>query len=625
MQNKVNSIIIWNQIKNLEEAKKIFLNSIIIPAFNKYNIPSNEIELAIVTSPTIYFDPEFNTSEKIQIAEYDYIFILAELKWFGNHYSSFYGFEVLKKLREDKIRTPVFVLSGLDINDLNFRHPNFCEILNTTGHYYIKLNKEGIEVIHDREIKPLSIEGLEDISEYLFTKSGYISENLHRLKNLLLKTKNLSGNTSLLTEIANPYFKNIQQILEPEYQQDFMKLKQSLINNLNLGHSPLESIEILKNHILKLINISDISPYPPELEYKPWRILYIDDEKHICKLVRDKISGYGISCITAETSHDALRILSGDMKIAVDHSSGKYPANSITVLIADVRLIKPSGVWDDYQGYDLCEKIYTGCSNILSFFLLTHKIGFVKKIASNNKGVNKIAFSKEVLNNINSFHIFMNKVIEEGDKVWNDILHRPKSTYWYTPYIAKSEVKFAHGLGHYYRHYLLSRNYNQTEKKISITAASYVREVIEMRAAHGIVELQRKFEFRSNLKSLESEDPNKIMEKFYHKLIGRRIAIALWLFNLDNLRKTDVTGKDDILDNGQSWSIDEIAFLLGKGYLPFDIYDDLGNRANSILENLIKSLINTHLALSKHLEKDIPENILIEEKIWLRDYFDFIL
>lgn len=621
-------LIIWNPLpSNFSEVLKIsFFMDLMIGSLLREKFPYfEEPEITLLENEKDLFDEKMNLKDPRKCKEYDAVFILAELTWWDYPYTAFAGFSITMKLRKSDISSPVFLISNMDRNELLMQKNPAFKILNIPGHYFIQIKNDGIKVDKNWKFKRLSGHLLEDLNFYFNSSTGLVTESIHHIKNKILK---LYGQREALIDEKhiNREIKyeihDILKLIPQKAQREFEAHVNEMVSRLIQHENKLVAVEIFKNSVLQSLNKAYSDSLPSLDRVMEWQVLFVEDDEHVRALVKEMFKEHGIRCITAAGSGEAMEILHADQLGELKNKQGYFhPQNSITVLISDVRLIQSSGQWDEFQGYDLVEEIYLNFSNMLSFFLLTNKTSSMKLGFNRPRVHQEYWYSKEVLFNPGSFNLFVQRIIEEGNRIYQSLLSSPKGTYWHKAYITSKDVKIAFPLKEYYRRYRLSALYRETELRICQTAVEFVEKVHAEKMEHGNIDRIDKFELRSSLPNLPHEF-DETMNKFVEKLIGRRIVIGLWLCNLRNEdydKDTDYLDSDSLLIQPEHWSIEEIAFLLGKGYLPSSLGEDIGENAGKVVESVIKSVINTHLAFSKHLNKDIPENLLVEEKQWIEN------
>ena len=296
----------------------------------------------------------------------------------------------------------------------------------------------------------------------------------------------------------------------------------------------------------------------------------------ISKKVQDNFQIRGIDCVLADNAEDAYQILQKDK------------LNEITALICDYRLLKKNGDWQDAQGYHILEKVFTNFPNLLSFFALT---------SFNRKALLKIqqqhqmqvwSYTKDdVMSSEGGFNIFAEKVTEEAQKTFEAVTNIPKSKVWTKGYDKKFDQPFVY----YYRLHRLSDDFRNANDNIGKEAQAFVIEMAQLKYNSKYeVKLPHPIEiytFQEGIgKDKQMTTVKEKLEKFRFKLMGRRIAIAL--YHLLELHKS------------------QVYWAMKTGF--FGRAEDNNNTVNQFF--------TTYLGLS--LEKDVPGRLLPEERNWLK-------
>lgn len=632
-----NIIIIWNKIE------ENYLNKLLKSILDQISLTPNDCRYHFFLDPYDFFNEDTEIiKEKLDILKNaDSIIILAELTWNNKLRPEFYGLEIVEKLRISEVKSPLIICSFMSIKILSKNKKPKFQLLNTPGVFYYQLPAGEIQVDENKPFKALSNNLLQDIDYYIFTRSGKLDEIFHDLKNHLgYETIEVNDDEyNLLKPLVDEAFQDIQGILSSSDIRILEYIKKSYFEEIKGKRcSPSEVLYKYKPDISRLIKTDD-DKIPVKQLSIPWSVLYVEDNPENLNLIRDNFTALGIVCFTATTGIEAIEILHKDFKGDLEHNEKSLPSNSITVLITDWRLKSTDNKWNYLQGYDLIDKIFIEFQNMLSFFVLTSKKGgIIKKVQELSKTQVHWYAKDDVMDSAGSFNLFSERVVEEGNKIYDELICRPKNSSWYNPQIF-GETVFKEGLKEYYRAYRLSADYNKYEKDVSVAAMDLIENAIEMKEKYEENEIDPEpidlpFEFTQKLTGppiLENDQINKIMIKaFMNKLIARRVAIGLWLTS--RISSFIPLNAEDNFEEFEkfNWEINEILFFLKTGTFIEESAISVLEKKEKInlnnfdceiwLENNYKQFFNVHLALSKKINTVIPNYLLIEEINWINEY-----
>ncbi|MEO1413325.1 MAG: hypothetical protein AAFW73_25820 [Bacteroidota bacterium] len=517
---------------------------------------------------------------------YDAIYLSEKLDWWTAAVPSS-GFAMVRELRERRFRSAIRVVAFEPRSFFEAKHDPLYQILRAPGHtlispYDIPTDLQRLEENHFQ----LSDQGLLDIKYYFYHPIGRVEEIFHNLKNLMY-----TASVAEIRERALAYFEEV--IVElPEYRADLQMLFGNFPERLRgQREQDLLLVEQTKIEVLRIIGATE-----GELihvgERPPWLVLFVDDDAAIRQEMQDNFTRANIVCLTAPNAEQAFDLLRRDYQQELRHPEDGRPlaANSITVLLTDLRFYREgSRDWQTYQGYDLINEVWEKFSNFLSFFLVTSKKGAILKSVRERRKVNITAFSKsQILQSEADFNRFLDKVREEGESIYEAIHNRPVKGYWNTTW--KNKVNYPYG--RFYRYHRMSSDYLEKEREIDEAALYFIEaaELVKDKRLPNFREIRDlpfKPQFMTEMKEAPHASP-KAMEKFYTKLIGRRIALGLF---------------------ARGWDINDIASVLKDQKLE-------SNFSNT------KQLFNSYLSLSRQLEKDLEKNLLVEEMRWLEAHFN---
>jgi len=527
---------------------------------------------------------DFNSFEWPKNIDNTRIFILAELKWNDSfRHTDFYGFELVRRLRLRNIQCPIFVFSFLPKEYfLELKSPVFQILRASFAHPFLQLPLEDLSSELNVFTMNLSNYQLDDIKFHFFDTQGLLDEYIHHLKNIIINKD---------FERIKDIMQQIHYFIPEEHLSLFRSINEDFVSNIQSGQVAVyKLITDLKMRIQTLLPPRYVSVNEIKTVHN-WRILLIDDNLQLLEELNTRFSVNGIQCLNASSGVEAFSILEQDFqgKLINADTGQTLSANSIAVVVSDLRFIDEHGDWQPWQGYDIIEKI-AQMPNFVSFFVLTSKKGAIlDQIARmNHLRINWYA-KEDILDETSPkvFSLFCNKVRLEGDQTHEALLSTPKVAAWLNPWDVK---KRKWPLRDYYGAHRLSSNYFQEELKISQCASDFIyeAELVRERRLKKIGSIGFSKEFQGNLPGDPGDEAS--MEHFYTKLIGRRIALGLHL---------------------KGWSAGKISDILKLGYLD--------------AEDLDKGLFSTHLALSTNMDKDIPYRLLVEERSWVEHTLGYAL
>lgn len=528
---------------------------------------------------------EFKAFDKFEAA--DRIFILAELKWPENvSNQSFYGFELLKKLRLKKITCPIVMCSFLPKDYfLNHSKTIFNLLKLPASHPFVRLpQKDLLHYEFEYPLNEISTEQLEDALHHFLNPVGTLDEILHNLKDKI----NYDSKAA-----AAEAFDDIRQIVPKVQYATLDTIKSQFFSDID--KKPKSLSRLVSNYKTTLRNLFPKSQDNIFIskEISAWGALLVDDNPRQRELIKNLLSDRGIQCFTTGSGEEAFALLRKDIRGELESDSGlPFPKNFITVLICDLRLEDDKQNWQPLQGYDILRQVHEQEENYLSFFVLTSK----RKAILNN--VSKLSrmqikwYSKEMIlhtGNESAFNTFATQIKEDGTAMLDTICSFPRATSWTQPWKNKIEKPYID----FYRVFRLAPDYYVKEQWIANCAVSFIEEaelVRDTRIKHIDKVSNQNFPtvFMSGIKGNPSDHGN--MDKFYIKLIGRRIAIGLYL---------------------KGWKKEDISDILKFKELKSNSAD--------------RQLFSAYLALSTKIEDEIPTYLLVEERKWVETYLGFTL
>ncbi len=525
---------------------------------------------------------DFNSAERV--------FIFLEYPLENISYADFFGFRILRFLRLNlNIKAPVILLSFLDKQwFLQERTKPDFQILNTPGHYFFQLPVDW-SVLLQKSFKRLNENTLHDINNTFYSLEGFIDEEFHNLKNKVFKSiKDFKHKTALFNAVffeVLEAFERLEICLDLKGNKSLEDILANLKKDLEKKIIQQEDYDanavVIDNYIgeIKRLLPPDIKrPDDLVIEERPaWEVLFVDDDIPIALRVQELFFEKKIKCNIAHNAEDAFKILKADKD------------NNIVVLICDYRLLNADESWQDVQGYNILESVFLDFNNDLAFFSLTsfNKRTLIRMQNMHNMKVHS-ASKDDVIgksNTVTGFNLFADKILEEGNKVFDLKRSQPKASSWIKGY----SKKFDRPLKAYYRMHRLSNDLVYADQKIAEDAELFFTAIAKHKHQGSNPEQVNVLPIQEGIgvdkKQLLPESEK--LEKFRIKLIGRRIAIAL-----HQLLE---------MDKGQIYS----AMKSGR----------FRKQPPREGDNTINQFFSTFMALS--LEKDIPASLLPEEKNWL--------
>ena len=622
--NRDRILIIWDSIPEeykdgrrfREEDKRAFFQDLFLP------YSSEELDLTkfhnyffeIIESPADIFEEE--GSDKISLEypldEIREVYILAELNWSGLGRTAFEGVSVVNTLRENRVKCPIFICSFCPRSFFKAQKEIRFRILGTPGHNFIQLPAGGT-IYHDNE--ELRLHGmspllLDDILYYCMDRAGLLDETFHTLKNLMLKP-GVDLPTVVSEELAA-----LETSIDPFRIPEFHTLLDQLAAQLTTpAEDPIDTLYEYKKKFLELIpKDSEETGSAEESQVRNWQVLFVDDDKNNVLQMMSELKAHGIGCVPAQRGEDVMTILEADSKGELDSCDpafeafgevkmlreGLQPVNSITLVISDWRFLTPNGDWEIWQGYDIIGHIFKNLPNQVSFFILTSKTGGIVRTAQRMKYMNISWFSKDdVLKTKTGFDLFTDQVTQMGNDTFDALCSRPKVSSWENEK-QKGNLIPGTSLEAYYKMYRQSSKYHFKEADINLETLNFVNDAEKLRRGETLEHKVRPFQVKTKILRAAREDYPENWEKFYEKLLVRRIILSLSI--------------------NRKWSMDEIAPLLEYQRLEVDEEERAKIRKN------LKFFLGVHHGLGFNYDRytgdailtDFPEHVLMEERNFLR-------
>ncbi len=483
-------------------------------SLQKYLAKRHAGDFTILTSDQAFLD-FLQTDDLIQ---YDYCFILAELKWSQRAYIQHYGFDVAKKIRKNRFNGVIIFLSAFPQKIFSPLYARYALLRVPKYHHFYQLPDLPKDLPTPSR---MSKELLDDIQSALLGIRPLVREIMHDLKNAVTIKESGSEETRLaqIQKAINLKFENLTGLLTGK--KDRLKdIQTSLLDALNHAPKTKTNIqEIVEEHTLQILRLTpveenEISEIP--LPKTKWKVLFVDDDQNIREYLSEGLARNNIAYHSVSTSKEAMEALEEDSR-----------RNVICVFICDLRLKdEKTEIWDDLQGYDLIREVYENKPNYLSFIALTSARSRLIRINKDYK-INIQGFYKnDVLSSFGAMNVFAEKIREVGNNTFFQSRSQPSLTSWWQ---GGEKDRFSKPLALWYRDHILSLDYEFAEKKINAIASTFIENVKNGKDNEAI-------EFAITLKNEKEE--GSLLQKFReHILLGRRISIGLFLsdFNEDGI------------------------------------------------------------------------------------------
>lgn len=499
------------------------------------------------------------------------------------------GIEYAMYLRRvEKKVEPIVLISNSSPNDL-LKKPN-SGILTAIGHYFY--NKPFDEQLFNAEhpnAKDLNEIQLKDIIHNFCQHRSSVREGFHAFKGRI----NTIKGRSIGSEEKDSLFKAEFALYETELKKEagehpaILKEYKRIIAQYNSKEpNSIEYISsVQEESFVYFLPTDDESNEETTVEQKPWKVLLLDDEPEGLHPVIEVLKAKKMQYVIATTSKQAKEIIEQDEK------------NDITVVISDYRLCEPPNEqWtikpkmQPEQGYDFLIWLSTqnrynamvALSGLSKWFLMD---------SFRQYQINVKVYSKTGLNT-GGAKLIVEDIEYLGDRMYETILSLPTAEEWKKQLLP------------YYKWY-----------KLECTETENFERFISVKAEEIIQQLDKQLELRSRIKDIKERakylslqdsvgrateifrdgfDANKI-DGFKLKLIYRRVLIYYLI-------------KGTI-------PIHTVAKVLNLGSADAQVRDSSNNLSD---DQDYKGMKKQVLSCQGVKEADIPFNILIEEKLWLK-------
>jgi hypothetical protein len=502
------------------------------------------------------------------------IVLLGELQWDGEFAVNMHGLKIVQEIRFlHRVKAPLFFCTYLPSTTVFHLYPEIIGLMETPCHYFVGLPSSPLSSDHWLSAPPLTDLLLEEIVFLYLNPEGIFNAIWASMRSCLLplKIRDFEIAQSKLFKIAHSEKHGILHELCKRQTREIQAAA---------AEKRAASFEAFKKEFLDVILHQVRNRNLRSDRQRPWITLYVDSDPTSHAQMKRRLDLEGLACLAATDAPEAFDLLSQDIEGRLRAAQGHLlPPNSIMVVVVCQRLTAASGKWETVQGFDLLWSIANQLKNMVALFALLEAKNSAFHLLQNR--VRVLGFAKgDVVSEGDSpgFKFFVNQLQLEGDKIAAAQLSAPRAGFWNKVYKNKVEIP----LSEFYKMHRQSTDYEKNEAWINEVAQAYCRQARKYQELDLRVPIEG---MRLVLKTEIKTRDEKSFEKFLHKLIARRIALAMHKYGWEN---------DDIA-----------ALLMTKSYWD---YPDLSQ---------VRALFTIHLSLSSDLSLDIPHFILVEERIFL--------
>jgi hypothetical protein len=494
------------------------------------------------------------------------------------------GIEYARYLRrvEKNIR-PILFISFEEANAI-LEYPN-TSIITAIGHGFVKLpisDEEEQEAID--KIKPLNDIQLKDVIINFCEFGSAVRDGFHAFKGRLQLVAPQNLTMAQKIKLYEEEFMKYEEELKretsdyPEVLLEYRRIIQQFNHN---EEDSIDKIILTGDEVfLKYIPKDENAQQVIEERKIDWKVLFLDDQPLEIEPLFAVLRERNIKYIIVNTVEEAKSVIEADED------------NNIAVVVTDYRLLTKREGWvrpvlQDEQGYDFLLWLYKqdrlnamiALSGLSKWFLMD---------SFRQQQINVKVYSKSNLMG-NGAALFTDDLEHYGERIHEAILFKPTS---------KEEWEL---LKPYYKWLrTVCIDTDKIESEIDQKASKIIEDLDGQYEAYGGMENFKYLRLQDHVgrgsEAMPSGFQEKNVELFKLKLIYRRIFIYY------ALKKT--------ID------LNIVAKLLNLGSADAVVYDNENNETKDFLYKGMKKLIFNKIAL---LERDIPYNILIEEKNWLKN------
>lgn len=503
--------------------------------------------------------------------------------------SALQGIEYAKYLRRVEKQTyPIIFTSFLSPNDI-LAKPNTA-ILTAIGHSYLQLpytQNELDEIL--RHVSPLNDIQLKDIILNFCQLRSSVRESFHAFKGRIREIKNQEMGPSVKAEEFKKEFDNYESELKKDvgnYPEVIKEYKRIVALYEPTNEKSIELIEAVQEEsFVSFLPIDEDAEKETSYAKKPWKVLFLDDKPKELEPIFKVLKERGIDYEKATSSEEAKQFIEKDL------------LNQFTVVVTDYRLFEPdTNGWikprmQPEQGYDFLMWLskqdrynaMVALSGLSKWFLMD---------SFRQKRINVKVYSKSGLLG-GGAKLFVDDLEYQGNRIYDTILSLPTASEW------EKQLK------NYYKWLRLEcEDADKIEEYVEVTAEGIIGHLDnQLKLVEKIVDIKEKYIYlelpdkigRATENLPPSFDPSRL-DLFKLRLAYRRVLIY---YAITGTIQPNIVAK-----------------ILNLGSAAATVFDNKGNESEDYEYKGMKKQVFSIQAVS---ESDIPFNILIEEKIWLKN------
>lgn len=503
--------------------------------------------------------------------------------------SALSGFAYAKYLRRrEKYKGRIVFTSFLPIDYLlNQRQTH---ILTAIGHTYLQMpysEQELADIL--RGVNPLNDIQLKDIIINFCQERSAVRESFHAFKGRVREIASLQDPSVKGGKYREEFEKYRIELIKDvgDYPQIISEYDRIIAQYDEKKESSIELVEsVTEESFVRFLLKDEDSTEENGSKKRAWKVLFLDDKPKELEAILNVLEERGIGYAVAESSNEA--------KVLIERDE----LNQIAVVVSDYRLVESTNRegWSKpkmqpEQGYDfllwLSEQdrynAMVALSGLSKWFLMD---------SFRQKQINVKVYSKNGLSGSGA-KLFVDDLEHHGDRIYETILSLPTSSEW------------GKQLKNYYKWLRLEcEDADKIEAYVQATAEGIINHLDEqLKLVDKIIDPKEKYvylnlpdemgEATTNLPTFF--DPSKL-DLFKLRLVYRRVLIY---YLVSGTIKSNIVAK--ILNLGSANAI---------------VYDNKNNVSADFEYEGMKKQVFSIQAIK---EGDIPFNILIEEKLWLKN------
>lgn len=500
------------------------------------------------------------------------------------------GIEEARRLRRvEKCTDPIIFTSFLPVNFLLSQSQT--SILTAVGHGYLQLpyTEEELDQV-SRSLAPLNDIQLKDIIINFCQLRSPVRESFHAFKGRIREIKNREASDAEKDQAFRQAFAHYEAELRRDaggFPEILREYKRIITHYKSDDPGSIEYIEtIQEENFVSFLPSDNDEAQTGSYVQKPWEVLFLDDKPYelaaLHKVLGERNIHYRIATTVAEAKK---YILEDEM-------------NKIAVVVADYRLIEAdNNGWkiprmQPEQGYDFLmwlsqQDRYTAMvalSGLSKWFLMD---------SFRQKQVNVKVYSKGGLLG-GGARMFVDDIEDLGNKIFETLLSLPTTAVW------KTQLK------KYYKWLRLECTYSdKIEQWVSDQAEAIILRLDhQLQSIHNTTSKEDRYQRLNipdppgrSMENLPTEDEVDLekLDLFKLRLAYRRVLIYYHIMGTIELNI--------------------VAKIFNYGSAAAKVIDNKGQESKDFEYLGGKKQVLSIQAIS---EGDIPFNILVEEKLWLK-------